>query len=232
MKAFQFKNFSLLQHEEVFKIGTDGVLLGAMSTVEEAERILEIGAGSGLITLMAAQRNGDASITAIDINPDAAQLAAENFKNSPFHQRMKSLQADFKSFESEEKFDLILCNPPYFEENPSVKHVLARQQTELDFRSLISRSALLLSPSGIFSVIIPYEAGNVFEELGRENQLHLIKKVTISGIAGSKPKRLVLEFSFSEKLLVEEHFTIEKSPRIYSDQYLELTKEFHVFKNK
>ncbi|TXF77236.1 tRNA1(Val) (adenine(37)-N6)-methyltransferase [Chryseobacterium sp.] len=230
MKAFQFKNFSVLQQEEVFKIGTDGVLLGAMSSVGAGQRILEIGTGSGLISLMAAQRNVQAFITAIDINPDAAELAAQNFKNSPFHERMECLQADFKNFESEEKFDLILCNPPYFEENPSVKHVLARQQTELDFRSLIIRSTLLLSPSGIFSVIIPFESGNVFEELTRENQLHLIKKINISGIAGSKPKRLVMEFCFTEKPLVEGHFTIEKSPRKYSDQYLELTKEFHVFK--
>lgn len=232
MKPFKFKNFSLLQHREVFKIGTDGVLLGAMSSVEGAERVLEIGTGTGLISLMVAQRNSDASITAIDIDPNPVELASENFQNSPFHQRMKSLQADFKSFEPLEKFDLIICNPPYFEQNPSVKHVLARQQTELDFRSLVSRAALLLSPSGIFSVIIPVEAGDDFEELGRENQLHLLKRINVSGILGSKAKRLVLEFGFTEKPLVEENFTIEKSPRIYSDQYLELTKEFHIFKNK
>lgn len=231
MKPFKFKNFSLLQHKEVFKVGTDGVLLGAMSSVEGAERVLEIGTGTGLISLMVAQRNSDASITAIDINPDAVELAAKNFQHSPYHERMKSLEADFKSFEPLEKFDLIICNPPYFEENPSVKHVRARQQTELDFRSLVSRAALLLSPSGIFSVIIPFESGSIFEDLGQKNRLHLMKRINISGILGSKAKRLVLEFGFTEKSLVEEDFTIEKSPRIYSDQYLELTKEFHIFKN-
>ncbi|MGO4707958.1 Eco57I restriction-modification methylase domain-containing protein [Chryseobacterium sp. 2TAF14] len=139
------------------------------------------------------------------------------------------MHQDFKTFQSEEKFDLIVSNPPYFEESDSEKDKLARQTVELNFLQLISKSTELLSENGILSVIIPSEAGNDFIRIANENRLFLIRKVNIKGIENSKVKRLILEFSLIEKSLEESEFIIEKSPRQYSDQYLELTKEFHVF---
>ncbi|MGZ5262170.1 MAG: tRNA1(Val) (adenine(37)-N6)-methyltransferase [Kaistella sp.] len=229
MKPFQFKNFSLNQSVKVFRVGTDGVLLGASVCVESAENILEIGTGTGLIALMIAQRNTTAKITALDINEEAVTLADENFRNSPYKSRLSVLHCDFKNFESDEKFDLIVSNPPYFEENPSEKDVMARQQTELSFRDLIGNASGNLSPSGRLSVIIPFASGENFEEICLENQLFLTKRITIFGIKNSAPKRLILEFAIEKKKLTESEFVIEKSPRTYSDQYLELTKDFHVF---
>lgn len=229
MKPFQFKNFSLNQSAKVFRVGTDGVLLGASVCVQSAENILEIGTGTGLIALMIAQRNTTAKITALDINEEAVTVADENFRNSPYKSRLSVLHCDFKNFESDEKFDLIVSNPPYFEENPSEKDVTARQQTELSFRDLIKNASENLSAAGRLSVIIPFASGDNFEETCLENQLFLTKRITIIGIKNSFPKRLILEFAIEKKKLTESEFVIEKSPRTYSDQYLELTKDFHVF---
>jgi tRNA1Val (adenine37-N6)-methyltransferase len=230
VKPFTFKQFEIQQSKDVFRVGTDGVLLGALADVEHVSRILEVGTGTGLVSLMLAQRNLQAYFLGLDINEDAALLTKLNFENSPFNARLKNKHQDFKTFESEEQFDLIVSNPPYFEESGSEKDKIARQTVELNFRQLISKASGLLSERGIFSVIIPVEAGEVFISIGKENQLFLNRRVHIKGIENSKAKRLILEFSSQEKEICESDFMIEKSPRQYSDQYLELTKEFHVFK--
>lgn len=229
MKPFTFKQFTIQQSKEVFRVGTDGVLLGALANVAGATNVLEIGTGTGLISLMLAQRNSEAIFLGIDINKEAADLTAINFESSLFSSRLKNIHQDFKDFETEQKFDLIVSNPPYFEASDSEKDKVARQTVELNFRQLISKSSKLLSENGIFSVIIPAEAGNDFIAVANENKMFLVRKINIKGIENSKTKRLILEFSLSEKRWEELEFTIEKSPRQYSDQYLELTKEFHVF---
>ena len=229
MKPFRFQKFDILQHENVFRVGTDGVLLGALCQVENAQKILEVGTGTGLISLMLAQRNANAEITALDLNEDAVKLAQENFKNSLFSERLNVFHQDFKTFESQKEYDFVVCNPPFFEENNSVKDILARQQVELTFRNLIEKASKILSSEGIFSVIIPSESAQEFENLAEDFDLYLVRKVNIFGIENGVLKRNVLEFSKKKSALETLDFTIEKSPRKYSDQYLELTKEFHVF---
>lgn len=229
MKPFRFQKFDIIQHENVFRVGTDGVLLGALCKVENAQRILEVGTGTGLISLMLAQRNANAEITALDLNEDAVKLAQENFKNALFSERLNVFHQDFKTFESQKEYDFVVCNPPFFEENNSVKDILARQQVELTFRNLIEKASKILSSEGIFSVIIPSESAQEFENLAEDFDLYLVRKVNIFGIENGVLKRNVLEFSKKKSALETLDFTIEKSPRKYSDQYLELTKEFHVF---
>lgn len=230
MKSFTFKQFEIQQSKDVFRVGTDGVLLGVLADVGSAFRVLEVGTGTGLISLMLAQRNLQADFLGLDINEDAVALTKLNFENAPFCERLKNIHQDFKTFETEERFDLIVSNPPYFEESGSDKDKIARQTVELNFKQLIAQSSHLLSGDGSLSVIIPVEAGEVFISLAEKNNLFLNRRVNIRGIENSKTKRLVLEFSLVEKGLQESEFIIEKSPRKYSDQYLELTKEFHVFK--
>lgn len=229
MKPFTFKYFEIIQSKEVFRVGTDGVLLGALANVGTASHVLEVGTGAGLISLMLAQRNSKASFLGIDINEDAVQLTRQNFEHSIFNGRLKNQLQDFKTFETQEKFDLIVSNPPYFEESGSDKDKIARQTVELNFKQLISKSSEILSEKGIFSVIIPADAGDDFVKIAAENLLFLHRKINIKGIEHSNVKRVILEFSLTEKPLEESDFAIEKSPRKYSDPYLELTKEFHVF---
>ncbi|MDY0932182.1 tRNA1(Val) (adenine(37)-N6)-methyltransferase [Chryseobacterium sp. CFBP8996] len=230
MKSFKFKQFEIQQSKNVFRVGTDGVLLGSLANIDNASKVLEVGTGTGLVSLMLAQRNSYAEFLGIDINEEAVSLTRSNFENSPFQLRLKNSHQDFKNFESDEKFDLIVSNPPYFEESDSEKDKLARQTVELNFLQLISKSSKLLSENGILSVIIPFEAGGDFTKIALKNQLFVSRKINIKGIENSKVKRLILEFSLMKKEVEESEFIIEKSPRQYSDQYLELTKEFHAFK--
>ncbi len=230
MKPFKFKQFIIQQSKDVFRVGTDGVLLGALANIQDAFNVLEIGTGTGLISLMLAQRNSDADFLGIDINKDAAELTKINFENSPFCSRLKNIHQDFKYFATEQRFDLIVSNPPYFEASSSEKDKIARQTVELNFRQLVARSSQMLSEKGVLSVIIPAEAGNDFIAIAEENRMFLIRKINIKGIENSKVKRLILEFSLFENNLIESEFIIEKSSRQYSDQYLELTKEFHAFR--
>ena len=229
MKPFRFQQFSIQQSKDVFRVGTDGVLLGAMCNVKNAKKILEIGTGTGLISLMLAQRNVSAKILAIDINENAVKLASENFINSIFNENLKVELKDFKNFETNENFDLVVCNPPFFEENASAKDVLARQQVELNFRNLVEKSAEIITKKGILSIILPSEAASDVKSLAAEFNLYLVREINIYGIEGGNLKRNILEFSLAQKPLEISDFVIEKSPREYSDQYLNLTKNFHVF---
>ena len=229
MKPFRFQQFSIQQSKDVFRVGTDGVLLGAMCNVKNAKKILEIGTGTGLISLMLAQRNVSAKILAIDINENAVKLASENFRNSIFNENLKVELKDFKNFETNENFDLVVCNPPFFEENASAKDVLARQQVELNFRNLVEKSTEIITKKGILSIILPSEAATDVKSLAEEFNLYLVREINIYGIEGGNLKRNILEFSLAQKPLEISDFVIEKSPREYSDQYLELTKDFHVF---
>ncbi len=153
MKPFYFKQFSLQQNKNVFRVGTGVMLLGALASVDGAKKILEIGTGSGLISLMVAQRNPNAKITAVEIALDAFQLAKTNFENSPFTKNLIAVQQDFKEFSSIEKFDVIISNPHYFEGNNSEKDILARQQITLSFDTLVKNASVLLQKNGLLSVI-------------------------------------------------------------------------------
>ena len=196
MKTFRFQQFDILQNSDVFRVGTDAVLLGTLANVSEAKNILEVGTGTGIISLMIAQRNPEAKILAIDINSDAVVVSQTNFSNSPFFDRINSQLQDFKNFETEEKFDLIISNPPYFEINSSEKDILARQRLELNFLDLIIKSSQLLSENGLFTVIIPIDSEKEFTKICFNNNLFLQRKVSIKGIKSSEPKRLVLEYAF------------------------------------
>jgi tRNA1Val (adenine37-N6)-methyltransferase len=229
MKPFQFKNFSIQQSKEVFRVGTDGVLLGALSNVENAKQIIEIGTGTGLVALMLAQRNTNANILALDIDENAVKISAKNFVNSPFSDRLEVQFKDFKNYESSVKFDLIVSNPPYFEENSSTKDLMARQQRELSFELLIEKSADILAKEGFLSVIIPLDAEAKFSTICKNFHLFLQRKVSVYGIQNSKVKRVILEYGRQNLTPIFSEIVIEKSPRIYTEEYLQLTKDFHLF---
>ncbi|MCT3757958.1 methyltransferase [Elizabethkingia anophelis] len=226
MKPFVFKQFEILQDKEVFRVGTDGVVLGALCNGEGAVRSLEVGCGTGLISLMLAQRFSSAVFDALDINTKAVEIAGQNFSNSPFANRLNVVEINYNDFESVEKYDLIVSNPPYFESDSS-KDLIARHQVLLSFQQLIYKSARLISDTGILSVIIPYDDAENFITIAEDNNLYLIRKIDIYGIKGGKLKRNILEFSRKLSELVLEELVLEKEKRIYSDEYRELTKDFH-----
>ena len=192
-EAFCFKQFEILQDKEVFRVGTDGVVLGALCNGEGAVRALEVGCGTGLISLMLAQRFSSAVFDALDINTKAVEIAGQNFSNSPFANRLNVVEINYNDFESVEKYDLIVSNPPYFESDSS-KDLIARHQVLLSFQQLIYKSARLISDTGILSVIIPCDDAENFITIAEDNNLHLIRKIDIYGIKGGKLKEIFWSF--------------------------------------
>lgn len=232
---FQFKQFTVNQDRCAMKIGTDGVLLGAWSPIpENVFSVLDVGAGTGIIALMIAQRSFAEQIDALEIDEDAYEQAVENFENSPWSDRLFCFHAGLDEFveEPEDEYDLIISNPPFYSENYSSgdeKRDQARFNDAMPFEELIEAAALLLSENGIFSVIIPHKEEEKFIALAKECDFYPMKITRVKGTPTTEIKRSLLAFSRNEteKFLLDE-LIIETSRHIYTDEYIALTKDFYL----
>ena len=156
---FQFKQFTVWHDKCAMKVGTDGVLLGAWTSVESAHRILDIGTGTGLVALMLAQRSlPDANIVALEIDEAAVGQARENVIRSPWKERVEVVQADFRKYRSSDKFDVIVSNPPYYfgKSNKTTQLSIARNQETLNIQELFESAKRLLKNHG--SLFFVYDA--------------------------------------------------------------------------
>lgn len=229
---FNFKEFSVFQEKSAFKVGTDGVLLGAISDFKGRNRILDIGTGTGLIALMAAQRC-DGLITAIEPDEESFAEASENVSGSKWSNRIKVINTDLQSyFPDEEKFDLIVSNPPYFSnslKNPDSRKSASRHNDALTTKELLKGVARLLCKDGIFQLIMPYAEGNIFIAEAPQHGLYCNKILKIKPLPTSEIRRLILTFS-REKIRVKESFlTIERGARHeFTEEYKSLTKDFYL----
>ncbi|WP_314058847.1 methyltransferase [Empedobacter brevis] len=230
-KPFRFKQFEIFQDKTAMKVGTDGVLLGAWSNLETGDNILDIGAGTGLISLMLAQRFPNSRVDAIEIDYDAFLQAKENFEHSIFSERLKIKNTSLQVYSSDKKYDLIVSNPPFFTVNNSVDfdaRKQARQQETLTFAELIEKSAKFLHKEGVASFIIPYDQMDVFCEKTAQNDLKLSRIVYVKGNSSSPIKRVLLEFSFQERIVRKEELVIERERHQYTNEYISLTKDFYL----
>jgi tRNA1Val (adenine37-N6)-methyltransferase len=234
---FQFKEFSVNQNKTAMKIGTDGVLLGAWCTVDDyADSILDIGSGTGLIALMLAQRCEAMTIDAVEVDENAYEQTVENFENSDWGDRLYCYNATFQDFaneiaEEEETYNLIVTNPPFYTDNFETNNASrnkARFTSSLSFEDLISGVVKILSSDGKFAVILPYKEAQYFIKIAHANGLFLNRKCNVQGNPKSVIKRSLLEFSFSEKEINEAHLIIETSRHNYTEDYINLTKDFYL----
>ena len=232
---FQFKQFSVEQDRCAMKIGTDGVLLGAWTPIEHNPfSVLDIGAGTGIIALMIAQRSLAEQIDALEIDEEAYEQAVDNFENSPWRDRLFCFHADLDEFaeEPEDEYDLIVSNPPFYTDDyktESEQRDLARFADAMPFEELIEAAALLLSENGIFSAIIPYKEEEKFIALAKDSDLFPIKITRVKGTPTTEIKRSLLAFSrnFAEAFPVDE-LIIEISRHIYTEEYIALTRDFYL----
>ena len=230
---FQFKQFTVHQQHCAMKVGTDGTLLGAWALASESPcRILDIGTGTGLIALMMAQRYPQAKVTAIDIDDGAVRQAKENVSASPFADRINVIKADVLTVEEEEKYDSIVCNPPFFEDSltcPDPQRTEARHTVSLGYRQLMEAAFRLLKDDGHFSLIIPSDCRERLESEAHLRGFFLSRVCSIQTTPKKAPKRYMIELS---KQPVNEVDTtngiLESSPQVRSDWYQELTKEFYI----
>lgn len=229
---FKFKQFTVWHDKCAMKVGTDGVLLGAWASVCDAHRILDVGTGTGLVALMLAQRSlSSAVIVALEIDEIAAMQATENVNHSPWKDRMEVVWADFRSYQSAEKFDVIVSNPPYFVDSlecPDRQRRVARHNDSLTYEELLEGVSGLLAPSGTFTIVIPMDVAERVKAIAATRKMYAVRQLNVITKPGSPPKRALIVFSFSnQECVVEELFT-EVARHQYSEEYIELVREYYL----
>ena len=219
------------------KVGTDGVLLGAWCSIENyPKKILDIGTGTGIISLMLAQRSSAITIDGVEIDTSAYMQTVDNFENSDWSDRLYCYNASFQKFADDtynekETYDLIVSNPPFYTEDYITKNSSrnkARFTTSLTFKQLIAGVSKILSKSGFFSTIIPFKEESTFISLAEQHRLFLNKICRVKGNKSSEIKRSLLTFSFYKKEINETNLTIENSRHKYTKEYVELTNSFYL----
>ena len=229
MSVFRFKEFSIIQDRSAMKVGTDAMLLGSLISPNISGNCLEIGTGTGVISLMLLQRSPELFITSIDIDRESLDEALENFKNSPWKNRVEGIQCDFLEFSSIHKFDLIVSNPPYFENgllNDSKRKALTRHEESLPLIDLFEKSSILLSSEGLFWLILPFETASKWKIRAIEFGLFCKEEITIYG-KPNLPKRTVFCFSKYENKCSQRELIIRSEDNSYTDEYKSLTFDFH-----
>ena len=236
-KSFTFKQFSIEQDMCSMKVGTDGVLLGAWADVSNAKMLLDIGAGTGVIAIMLAQRTMNTEgvkVHAVEIDPMAALQAKENMSDSPFSERLGGVNDSIQSFAKSVSltYDVIVSNPPFFtggtfssnQDKTNVRHTV-----KLPHGDLLQATRSLLAKNGKFCVILPLIEGLRFQDIARTYGFYCTKKTEVYTLTDKAVERLLLQFELNEKEMVSDKLIMLNSQERndYTDAYKELTKDFY-----
>ena len=228
---FHFKKFSIHQDRCAMKVGTDGILLGAWADISESTRILDIGTGTGLLALMAAQRNAEADIDAIELEGEAAQQARENLNASPWFKRMNVFHIALQEYFPDHLYDRIICNPPFYHDGIAPQNktrLMARMRDYLSFEELLEHAGRLLNPKGKMSIIIPFQLGVSFMNKAQEANWYA-QRITEVKTTHQKPvSRLLLTITREILPLEKGELVIQEGgSNEYSEAYKILTGEFY-----
>lgn len=231
---FQFKQFIVHHAYSTMKVGTDAVLLATLSKVPQTGNILEVGTGTGLISLMLAQQS-QADITAIDIHQASVWEARANFKESPWSNRLKSLMISYQSYAEQGnpvRYDLIISNPPFFENDLKSKDEnrnLARHNDQLSSIDFLKASKYFISEQGHLSLILPVTEAEIFIQKAKNYGFFLEKKISIFPKPEKAANRLVLSFGNQKtKRILEDNLIIRNTDNSYTKAYRKLTEDFYV----
>lgn len=233
-KPFIFKQFTINQDRCAMKIGTDSVLLGTWTSLKtNPKSILDIGAGTGILALMLAQRSAAELIDAIEIDEDAYEQCVDNFEQSHWGDRLFCYHAALEELvdEFEDQYDLIISNPPFYSEDyktASEQRDKARFSDALPFEHLLDSVSRLLAKEGLFSVIIPFREEKIFIALASKFKLFPNRMLHVKGAPTSETKRSLLEFSFRESAIEIQELVIETARHQYTEDYINLTKDFYL----
>jgi len=230
-KPFRFKQFEIFQDQTAMKVGTDGVLLGAWANHPRPKTILDIGTGTGLVALMVAQRFLDAIIDAVELDDDAFNQAKENILNSKFKDRITIHQSAIQKYQTTQKFDLIVSNPPFFITNDRVDfdaRKQARQQETLNFEDLLSKTRELLSDQGKACFIIPFDLEANFLKIAADLNLFPDKIIQVKGNSTTDFKRSLISLQAENNKCEYSSLVIELERHQYTTDYINLTKEFYL----
>lgn len=229
--GFQFKQFFIAHDQCAMKVNTDGILLGSIADVHQARQILDIGTGTGLIAIMLAQRSDpDCQITALEIEPNAYQQAVENTQNSAWTDRLSIVKSDLFEAHFEQKFDLIVSNPPYFSDS------LASRNAERDLARSITQSHIAwlnqakkwLAEQGKISFILPTQEAEKLLEQSQTSGLFCSGIYRIITKMGQMPKRMIVTFQFTPQIRQEKTLIVYDEQNQYTPDFVALTKDFYL----
>ncbi len=228
---FKFKQFAIHQDRCAMKVSTDAAVLGALADQQSPKNILDIGAGTGVIALMMAQRFPKANIQAIEIDDLAYHQALENIEESPWEKRIQLDHLAFQDFiaQSPKQFDLIVSNPPYFpkhHKSTNAQRNLALHNDELPFGDLIKGVNKILKKEGQFWVILPPQQMKELEKIAKFFQLFPCQTIALKDRPDTKVLRLVQSFSFQDKPLDSQTLCIRNKDFSFSEDYRNLLKDF------
>jgi tRNA1Val (adenine37-N6)-methyltransferase len=229
---FRFKQFMINQDKCAFKVGTDGVLLGACADVTAKKKILDIGTGTGLIAIMLAQRS-NAGIVAIEPDYDSFMQASENIRLSKWSSRIKVENCLLQGYSQDNAtFDLVVTNPPYFIDSlksPDPAKSVARHNIRLTHSDILTGADRLLEENGVLQLILPYVEGNIFIAEAQEFGFYCNSILKIRPLPSAEIRRLILDFSRQRSKVKEQFLTTEKGKRHeFTDEYMALLKDFYL----
>ena len=233
-KPFRFKQFSVEQERCAMKIGTDAVLLGAWTDLDsQPSSILDIGAGTGVLALMMAQRSGAELIDALEIDDAAYEQCVEHFEASNWGDRLFCYHAALDAFteEIEDQYDLIISNPPFYTDTFKTENEernIARFEDAMPFTELLKSVSKLLSSTGHFNVVIPFSEEASFIALAKNEDLYPRRILNVRGQQSSPLKRSILCFTFKQLAIETSELTIEIARHHYTKEYITLTKDFYL----
>ncbi|ERM84848.1 hypothetical protein P872_22575 [Rhodonellum psychrophilum GCM71 = DSM 17998] len=230
---FKFKQFTIHQDRCAMKVSTDAVVLGALAGTgkEDPKSILEIGVGTGVVSLMLVQRFPECSLLGVELDKDAYLQACENAVSSPWKESVNFHEVSFQEFSREfvGKFDLIVSNPPYFPNHLQTsddKRNMALHDVGLSFGDLIKGVVKLLSPEGVFWVILPQRQMQDLESIAAFFELFPGAAYHLSDRPGKKILRIIQEFSFQKKERSIQDLLIKDEDGEFSKRYRDLLREF------
>lgn len=229
MSTFYFKEFKINQKDASMKVGTDAMVLGALIDSKQKKTGLDIGTGTGVLSLMVAQKNEHLAIHAIDIDRYNISLAKDNFENSKFENTFEAINEDFLNFKSSIKYDLIYSNPPYFENgllNEEERKSNSRHEQSLPLIQLFDKTVQLLDDNGDFWVVLPSSNSDKWISYAQSIKLYLHELYLIEGKEGML-SRVVCKFNLSLGDISQKTLSIRDSNNNYTKEYKALTKDFH-----
>ena len=230
---FQFKEFRIVQEKSAMKVNTDGVLLGAWINIDGAKTVLDVGAGTGLISLMIAQRS-EAEITGVEIEKNAAEEAFQNVRNSKWSDRIIIQNSPFQDFVaiSKSKFDIIVSNPPFFSngiKNSNPHRAIARHNQSLPFGEIIAGAKKLLSENGKLALILPWDQAQEFIDKSIRENLYLTRSTEVKPFPDKEPNRCLMEFRREKKVILKTQMSIYDESRFeYTDEFKRMAGDFYL----
>lgn len=229
-KDFDFKRFTIIGGNSGMPVSTDGVLLGAWADITQAGSILDIGTGTGLLSLMCAQRNPSANIMAIDIDSDAIEAAQHNANSSDWASRIQVSHCDVSKMADHTQFERIICNPPYFnsgEQSQREQRAKARHTDTLPHSDLLNACVKLLKADGSASFILPKAEGDSFIQLAKESNWHLSRLCEIKTTARKPVSRYLIELKRTPVDTKGTSLQIHEGGA-YSREFIALTQDFYL----